>query len=90
MTTTTLVIVLTNAATRDLRRIPVLVQATLAADIAKMSTWPAEDLHIVQLQGVTPRTMRLRSGSYRVIFRVDLDEKTLTVMQITTREGAYR
>jgi mRNA-degrading endonuclease RelE of RelBE toxin-antitoxin system len=45
---------------------------------------------VVRLQGVMPAEWRLRTGDYRVRFRLDFPTGTLEVLRVLPRDKAYR
>ena len=80
---------LTRAAVKDLDAVPPVLRRRLAAELralADLATiWPPG---IKRLRGFGFPLYRLRSGDYRVLFR--LDEPVVTIMRVISREDLER
>jgi mRNA-degrading endonuclease RelE of RelBE toxin-antitoxin system len=69
---------LTRAAHRDLDDLPIQTQQQIAADIKSLSSNPfPQGNKIKKLKGFDFPLFRLRSGDFRVLYRIDGREITL-------------
>jgi mRNA interferase RelE/StbE len=82
-------VVLAGAARRDLRRVPPRIVSAIVefvfGDLAANPHRVGKPLRR-ELEGA----MSARRGPYRVLYRVDDDAKTLTVLRIAHRADVYR
>lgn len=76
------------SAARELRSLPKSRQINLARQINALE---ADQLPVgvKKLEGES-KLYRLRSSDYRIIFEVDSDSKTITVVKIGHRREVYR
>ncbi len=84
-----LAVVLAPSATRDLDALPADRHAQVTADVEHYAVNPAADPpHVKRLKGFKPPLYRLRSGDYRVLFRIAAAE--LHVYRIIDRKILHR
>ncbi|MDP3775393.1 MAG: type II toxin-antitoxin system RelE/ParE family toxin [Gemmatimonadales bacterium] len=80
---------LTRAAVKDLDAVPPVLRRRLAAELRALAdlatSWPPG---IKRLRGFGFPLYRLRSGDYRVLFR--LDEPVVTIMRVINRKDLER
>jgi len=80
---------LTLSAVDDLNIIPEKPKAKIIASIKKISSNPFLDkAHIKKLKGFKPPIYRIRSGDYRVLYRVQ--ENTIYIMSVLDRKNLER
>ena len=83
------IIQLTHSAAEDLDRIPEALRINVIAIIKKLSSNPfASDPNIKKLKGFKTPLYRIRSGDYRVLYRVQ--EKTVYIMRVVDRRDLDR
>jgi mRNA interferase RelE/StbE len=75
-------------AEREWRKLPPEVRRRIAVLLLALEDEPRPD-GVAKLRGTADR-WRVRSGDYRVIFRVDDTTRTVTVLRIAHRREAYR
>lgn len=76
---------LTYSAVEDLNLIPEAQRIKIIVSIKRLSSNPfASATNIKKLKGFKPPIYRMRSGDYRVIYK--LKEKNITVMRIIDRK----
>ena len=76
-------------AVKEVKRLPKRFQRQgfdAIEDVCKLSH-PLKSLRVLKLEGFAVPTYRLRSGDYRIIFRVS--EKKLLVGEIRNRQKGY-
>ena len=80
---------LTSSAVDDLDCIPEISKKKIIASIQKLSTAPFSPVpHIKKLKGFKPPIYRIRSGDFRVLYRVQ--DKTITVLRVIDRKDLER
>ena len=80
---------LAPSAQRDLRRLPLQVQARLATPIRALGDSP-RPLGVRKVQG-QERTWRIRVGPYRVVYDLYEDEQLVVIFKVDRRrESTYR
>ena len=80
---------LAPAAQRDLRRLPLQVQARLAIPIRSLAYSPRPPV-VRKVQG-QERTWRIRVGPYRVVYDLYEDEQLVVIFKVDRRrESTYR
>lgn len=80
---------LTRAAAQDLDRLPGSTRDQVLADIRTLEADPlGSPPRVKRLRGFGIPLRRLRSGDYRVLYRLDAD--LVTVMRIVDRKGLER
>ncbi len=62
----------------------------LAGCFRQLETDPRRHRNIKRLKGTMAGRYRLRIGDYRVIYRIDEQERKVFVLSITHRSDAYR
>ena len=78
-------IILTAHAIADLERVPEAERARLHVDIRDLQTSPfPQGTRIKRLKGYRPPLYRLRSGEYRVLYRVR--GNSITVLRVIDRK----
>ena len=55
----------------------------------RLEGWPQVRLDVRPLSGEWAGYLRVRVGEYRIVFRVDEAERTIWVVRIAARGGAY-
>lgn len=76
---------LTRAGHRDLNDLPIQIQKQIAADIKSLPSNPfPQGIKIKKLKGFDFPLFRLRSGDFRVLYRID--GKEITLMRIIDRK----
>ncbi len=78
----------TRAARDDLARVPVTDRRRITDRIGRLAVNP-RSVGAEKLAGF-PRTYRIRSGDYRVIYQVDDGGRTVMVERIGHRRDVYR
>lgn len=79
---------ITPDANRELQDVPLPIQARVVDIFERLAKWP-------EVSGAKPmrkefkRSFRIRTGAYRVIFRVSPDGQTVTVWRIGYRGDVY-
>lgn len=87
--TTAFTVQLTRAGARDLDRIPGTDRDRVVEDIRSLTQSPlGPPPRIKRLRGLSPSLLRLRSGDYRVLYRVD--DALVTVMRVINRRDLDR
>ena len=82
-------LVVLKPASNRLRRMPVNVAQTIRAKIDNVAKNPSAPHNNVQaLKGSD--ILRLRVGDWRVLYRLDTETKTMTIIEIRPRGEAYR
>ena len=81
-------IVVTPQAEKELKRLPVRDQARVRTAIDTLATAPRR-ADVRKPRGSTDE-WRLRVGDWRVRFRMDSAAKTLVILRVLPRGGAYR
>ena len=76
-----------RSAAKELERLPVKARRRIAAQIRTLSTTP-RPVGIQQLSG--QQRYRLRQGDYRVLYAIDDDTRTVTVVAVGHRRDVYR
>jgi addiction module RelE/StbE family toxin len=76
---------LTNRARKDLRRLPARIRAQLGEAIRSLADDPYQG---IKLSGRWEGYRRVRSGKYRIIYRISNDE--LIIHYVRSRKEAYR
>jgi len=80
---------LTRAATKDLDRLPGSSRDQVLADVRTLQSDPlGSPPRVKRLRGFGIPLHRLRSGDYRVLYRLDAD--VVTVMRIVDRKDLER
>jgi mRNA-degrading endonuclease RelE of RelBE toxin-antitoxin system len=79
-------IVITDDAQRQAAKLPKAIRARLHRVVARLAAWPAVS-GAKPLRGGMAGQYRLRSGDYRIQFRVAGD--TVTITKIGHRDGFY-
>jgi len=80
---------LTSSAVDDLDRISEIPKQRIIASIQKLSTDPfSHKPNIKKLKGFKPSVYRIRSGDFRVLYRVH--EKTVIVLRVIDRKDLER
>ena len=83
------IIQLTHSAAEDLDRIPEARRINVIAIIKKLSSNPfASGPYIKKIKGFKTPLYRIRSGDYRVLYRVQ--EKTVYIMRVVDRRDLDR
>ena len=82
---------LTSDAEEDLRELPKPIQKRVARTIEQMERDPLQG-NVKALQGPEWRgVFRRRIGDYRLLFRLDHQKQTITILRILIRSGnTYR
>jgi len=76
-----------RSAAKELERLPVKARRRIAAQIRTLSTTP-RPVGIQQLSG--QQRYRLRQGDYRVLYAIDDETRTVTVVAVGHRRDVYR
>jgi mRNA interferase RelE/StbE len=80
---------LTSSAVDDLDCIPEISKKKIIAAIQKLSTDPfSSNPHIKKLKGFKPPIYRIRSGDFRVLYRVQ--DKTIIILRVIDRKDLER
>lgn len=84
------VVEFTPAAVRDLKRIDPGVRKKLLGEtrVLEPDPFPKGTPQIKLLAGIRPPHFRLRSGDYRIVYRIE--RKTVVVVRIAHRREVYR
>jgi len=79
----------TASAGKDIKRLPKKVQRQVFESIETTCelVHPLKSAHVRKLEGYNIPTYRLRSGDYRIIFRIE--EKMLVIGEIRNRQAGY-
>ncbi|MEA3400994.1 MAG: type II toxin-antitoxin system RelE/ParE family toxin [Armatimonadota bacterium] len=80
----------TARARKQLLRLDANTRMRIEEAFERLQEWPAPELDIRPLRGRLRGSLRLRVGTYRVIFIVDHDEETISIAAIAPRGSAYR
>ncbi len=76
---------LTEHAIRDLEDIPRELRAQIHQDLRNLESSPFPSAAYIQrLKGFRPTVYRLRSGNYRVLYRIQ--ENTITILRVVNRK----
>lgn len=51
---------------------------------------PRSGLDVLRLAGYPPHSFRLRIGDYRILYHVDIDTRTVTLIDVFHRGRGYR
>ena len=78
----------TLEARADFAALPLEVQARVRALYARLTRWP-DVSGVKALRGNLRRAYRLRTGDYRVLFRVDQAERRIVVFRVANRRDVY-
>ena len=76
-----------RSAAKELELLPVKARRRIAAQIRTLSTTP-RPVGIQQLSG--QQRYRLRQGDYRVLYAIDDETRTVTVVAVGHRRDVYR
>lgn len=79
---------LTEAARKQLRKLPQVDQATLAPKLRSLATDPRQ-AGAKRLQG-TDSGWRVRAGDYRILYVIEDTRVLVTVFRVARRKEAYR
>jgi mRNA interferase RelE/StbE len=79
---------LASSAEHDLRRLDARLRARVETAIERLASNPRTAGDVKPLQG--SGDWRLRVGKYRVIYSIDDEAKTVTVLEVVKRGDAYR
>ena len=79
-------VLLSRAAQRELAELPVVVRTRVYGLLERLSRWP-EVSGAKPLRGEFAGQYRLRTGDYRLRFRIDGDQ--IIVEQVGHRDGFY-
>ncbi len=79
-------LVITPDAQEQFKGLPKTVRASIMVVLERLARWP-EVSGAKPLRGVMSGSYRIRTGDYRVIFRVHAD--VITVMRIGIRRDVY-
>ena len=80
---------LTSSAVDDLDRISDISKKKIIASIQKLSADPfSSNLHVKKLKGFKPPIYRIRSGGFRVLYRIQ--DKTLIILRVIDRKDLER
>jgi len=77
-----------SAAARELRRLPPQVEAQIRPVIDALANDP-RPAGVVKMHGY-PRTYRVRSGNFRVVYEIHDEVLTVLVVRVANRRDAYR
>jgi mRNA interferase RelE/StbE len=81
-------VLITGDAREQIARLPMAIQARIQTIVLRLAHWPnvsgAKSLRHV-LQGA----YRMRTGDYRVLFRVETGAKRITVFRVADRRDVY-
>ena len=81
--------VITKEARRRFRKMPNNTQQTIVGKIASLATNPlAPNNNVQAVKGSD--LLRLRVGDWRVLYRLDAEAKTMTIIEVLPRGDAYR
>ena len=58
-------------------------------DVLMTNPFPWKDFDLKKIEG-SKDTYRIRVGSYRVVYHVDREQKTIHVLKFETREKVYK
>jgi mRNA interferase RelE/StbE len=81
-------VILTPAAQSEFAVLPRPIQVRVAGIIQRLANWPNVS-GAKPLRGPLKGNFRIRTGSYRVIFRPSADDAIVTVWKIGNRGGIY-
>ena len=81
-------VVLTPAAEREYRKLPDNIRARIRPALLELEAHPRPK-GAKKLGGSKDR-WRVRVGDYRIIYKINDDTKTVTVLRISHRREAYR
>lgn len=80
---------LTGRAADDLDQIPIEIRREILSDIRQLSSAPfPPGTHVKKLKGFKPPLYRLRTGDYRIIYRVEA--RVIFIMRIINRKDLER
>ncbi len=73
---------------KDLRRLPIKSRTRCLERIAELRVTP-RPAGARQMMGAD-RTYRLRVGVYRIVYQLDVAERSVTILYVRHRKDAYR
>jgi mRNA interferase RelE/StbE len=79
---------ITAGALKELSDVPRPIQARIAHVVERLEKWPAVS-GAKPLRGELQGSFRIRTGDYRVVFKVSADEQTVTIWKIGYRVSVY-
>jgi len=80
-------IILTNRARKDLKKLPIGIRSKVESTIAKL----INDPHIgKRLKGRYSEYRSIRVGVYRVIYRIGIEAIEIYVITVAHRQGVYK
>jgi mRNA interferase RelE/StbE len=81
-------VLITPDAQREFNELPATIQARVAGVFARLQEWP-EVSGAKPLRGNLHGSYRIRTGDWRVVFRLNADDTIVTVWKIGHRGGVY-
>jgi mRNA-degrading endonuclease RelE of RelBE toxin-antitoxin system len=81
-------VIITPGAQKEFDVLPVVMKLRVAGVFARIAKWPAVS-GAKPLRGELAGNHRIRTGAYRVVFKVSADGQTTTVWKIGHRGGVY-
>ena len=81
-------LLITRAAEQDLRRLPRALFERINARILSLRDEPRP--HGVRNPAGASEGWRLRVGDHRILYRIDDDARTVTIVRVKHRREAYR
>lgn len=82
------VVLLAADAQREFDELPLVIKARVIAVVERLARWPAVS-GAKPLRGKLKGTFRIRTGDWRILFRVEADSQRLTIWRISNRKHAY-
>ena len=79
---------ITDAALKEHRALPLVIQQRVVTVFTRLQDWPTVS-GAKPLRGQMQGNFRIRTGDYRVIFRISPDQQIVTVWKIGYRRDVY-